>query len=308
MESAWDEKRVDAAVKNVVSAANYARSGLMVNNIACLIVILGLWNQTFTWSNVEQKRLRTAAVECNAMGTAAPDPVKCKELSDAFETVNKLNWDPYNSVSIPVVGVRVDSDDILVLGSLAILVLTTWWWWGLRRMYGVTQKALEVANKHSAADRHSKVSAYIYDKITGAFVFLSHTGPTAHEEAVTWIGRKLGELEDGTMRFLRWAIVRLPVGTVLLELAAQLWELKEPSYATLAEKSYLRDLVTSGHWGEMKFRLWIGVGALLIVGIGIRGCGRWIDRTVQTIAVLGRLAGQNEAATSTLSAHTKSAA
>jgi len=294
----WKEKDVEAVVGNVVDASNTVRRGLVLLNLACLIAMLGLWNQTLNWSAwTEQDRLRAAVARCEKNNTP-----NCTELKYAHETVTRLNWDQYNSLSVPVIGMRLDSDDIPVLGSSGILILITWWWWGLRRQNRATRAALDLIKKDQA-----DLNRYVQHRVEGSFVFLT---ATKTDDQVDWAASARAQRErekdyrmtralhkvlglpsnpsdsvaKGTrlatlMRLLEFGILILPAFTVAFTLGMEIWLLSRPSWV-MEGNTFWQDLAASKHELAMLVRLAFGTVVLVAVVAIVRDCLRWARSTI----------------------------
>jgi hypothetical protein len=322
----WSEKYVDAVVDNAVGATQSARKGFLVINIACLITLLGLWNQQLSWSAwTEQDRLRAGITKCNEAETPdAARKAKCAELTTAFDTVTRLNWDDYNSISVPVVGVRLDTDDVPLLGSVGVFIFVTWWWWTLRRQNHATRDALRlVAEGSGELDR----DRYVRQKVGGAFVLLTPTKDDQPEWAVSEIAQRDREAESALSRALhrslsiphgsspttpgagprsrrggavaiamRFAVVGLqllPVVTVLVAVGLEIWTCTQKSWI-VEGLSFWADLSRAGHAEAMLARLGGAFIALIAVAASLWGCLRWTRSTILMVAQIDLLVEKRE--------------
>ncbi len=317
----WGERCVEAIVDNVVDATGRARRGFLVINIACLITLLGLWNQQLSWSAwTEQDRLRTGVTRCNA--GSSPDAArqaKCAELTTAFAAVTKLNWDDYNSISVPVIGVKVDTDDVPLLGSFGVFILVTWWWWGLRRQNHATRDALRLVGDESS---DLDLIRYVRHRVSGAFVLLTPTKDDRPEwsasteaqqdrESHSALSRALHKslrvpspadaarpsLGSGVvgiaMRFAVVGLQLLPLITVLTAIGMEIWECTQPSWV-IEGLTFWGDISQAGHADAMIVRLAGACVALVAVAVGLWGCVRWTRSTILLVAQIHLLVDRRE--------------
>jgi hypothetical protein len=181
----WVEKRVDTTIAAAVKSVERSRFVFLIINIACVLTLVGQWNTTINWSTrVEEPLLRIAVADCPddqsaGAATPKPGPQACTERQLEQKIVKQAIWSDYNFISVPLLGLRIHSDDICVLGPFALSVLVVWWWFVLRRENHAMRAVLALVRSHPG---NADVGTVVRHAVGSAFVFLT----ASREDAPDW--------------------------------------------------------------------------------------------------------------------------
>ncbi len=118
---------IEARITAIRSSAGRARSALFVATIASATVCVAVWNTYFTWSR------HWAALPEVAGAQAGPLSGPQKRFQDlAFEQQVHLFMEN-KDIDLSLLGIRVSSDDIPILGGLALCLVSLYQLLALRR-------------------------------------------------------------------------------------------------------------------------------------------------------------------------------
>lgn len=118
---------IEGRVTAIRSSASRARSALFVATIASATVCVAVWNTYFTWSR------HWAALPEVADSSAGPMNGPQKRFQDlAFEQQVHLFMEN-KDIDLALLGIRVSSDDIPILGGLALCLVSLYQLLALRR-------------------------------------------------------------------------------------------------------------------------------------------------------------------------------
>jgi hypothetical protein len=298
----WIEKQCTALADGAVKAIDRTRSILLITNVACVITMVSVWNAHLSWSaTAERQRLLDALQSCFANGyELSPNPmsvpkspmsphemVHCRELAIAFNTVTGMNFNDYNSIAVPVVGLHLDTNDMMIFGSLAIIVLQTWEWFALRRENHATRDVLALMKQ----SRDRQVVTYLQTVVGGAFMFLASVTDPPLEEST--MALRAGTGRNPTYRsslLARWAgpsilprklfalLQLLPVLTIAFAMLVWAWALDHPSWIQ-PSKLYWNALMEEGNGPYLRSRLAFACLSLIVVGRMTWGYMQWSAST-----------------------------
>lgn len=151
----WKAERVRALVAAAEAAVQRTRWIFLVLNIGSAILLTAQLNLYVPWV----RHVRERAVGANNV--------------EVVRILDGVLWDGLYNVSIPVIGMKYNADDLIVIGTAAMSVLALWFVYGQRRENHCVGVLWDISR--TAREKNPDLSAYIFDAIAHHFVFTTTT-------------------------------------------------------------------------------------------------------------------------------------
>lgn len=184
----WAAKRIDALVNAAQEASQRSRwyfTALFLSSMLLFSAQIGLYAP---WA---------AFVKDRAYADCIKRDGKEEELChDDLRQLSRVIWVELYNVNIPILGVKVNSDDLVILGPLAISALAVLCWYAFRREHHVIVTLCGLASDNSDA---CAKQAYIYDAIVHHFVL----SPSTDYDGVLY-EKKRNKITRAYLRFMEW--------------------------------------------------------------------------------------------------------
>lgn len=149
----------------------------------------------------------------------------CTTLADAqasFQSASATVWKDLYQLDIPVLGIKVGSDDLALLGTMGLLVLAVWSWFTHRREWASSVAVNTLARRLFVRQSHALL-AKLHHAVVSELVF-----------APVRIGAPLPQTPTGLRRIVAWLfLLTLLLGGAVL-LMAKGWGAAPPADGAVA--------------------------------------------------------------------------
>jgi hypothetical protein len=167
--------QLNARLEGVRDAMQRGRAAIFLTSLASLACLLAVWNNYFSWDRLvfESTHEKNRIADLKESSAAVPS-----ELRGVYKTMDELageelvrNYVDNQKLSLSVIGMSVSSGDLLILGSVAMFMLSVYYFLCARRSNHEMGSLLVEATSHS-----KEYWRYVYFGIRSCIVFnvLSH--------------------------------------------------------------------------------------------------------------------------------------
>lgn len=227
----WKEERVRALVAAAEDAVERTRWVFLVINLGSAIMITAQVNIYWSWA--ERVRARVLGIIADrtvgkqeiakqlideqnmtrelACVTAA---LETKNKEEALNTITRLIWNDLYSVSMPLLGIKYNADDLILLGTAGMSVLALWFFYANRRENHCIGTLWETWKKEKT--NNPDKAAYIYAAVAHYFVFTNTTDNDKpfyrrrKKSKIKWYTGILNKCSDLVSKLFRFLITLLP--------------------------------------------------------------------------------------------------
>jgi hypothetical protein len=270
----WEEKRLAALVDAAEHAIQRARYVFIAINIAGIIMVVAQFNAALPW--IRHSVYRLAEIEQSKARTGIDSqmqPVRDVRL-DLFERELAM-------MSVPLLGMKIHSSDLSVLGSLAMAVLSIWFYFSVRRENHVVAEIAQIAN-HALDDttvpESTEKARYLFHAVAHYFVFTTTTERDTPRGEKPRVGARL------VVKVLMYMPVWVPLVMVACDLLSMslplAWLRILPTYEIGWQRLYVFEAV------EQVLRDCLGVAIAAYTFGRCRDAARFDDATRQELAKL----------------------
>jgi hypothetical protein len=161
----WKHERVRALVSAAENAVQRTRSVFLVLNLGCAVMVTAQLNLYFSWV----RRVRVRAYD-QLMESKEVYGEGIKQVRDRLE---KALWDDLYNVSMPLLGIEYSADDLIIIGTVSMSVLTLWFVYAHRRENHCIADLERIAVDEKLSE--PGLASYIYYAIAHHFVFTTTT-------------------------------------------------------------------------------------------------------------------------------------
>jgi hypothetical protein len=279
----WTAERIKAVVTATTSAVARSRFVFLMLNVAVVLSLIALLNAQVPWIRNTEARVTMELKQQCADETSQKSP-HCKSLEDTRQNLHRLIWNDLDSLAIPILGVRISSEDLGVIVSPSFLILSIWFWYALRRE---NHSVLEIRRIANDSDDHELIR-YLYHGIAHNFVFTTSSEEDEPEEEKVGepSAKKPGKFQfaRGSIRFLDWTPVGIPLAVVFVDLLGSFMRHGGFIYENDTTWSHL------SHGERMEFigRCGFALGCALCTYFVNLRCQRWIANTKKMMEELDK--------------------
>jgi len=172
--------RIEASARS----ERLARFVFAVLTIASVAVSIAGFNFTFSWTHVYADELisreQAESKVFQPEKPFKPKTIHTDKFQDTLVAQHLKNWVDSHSVHIPLLGISILSDDLPLLGSIALLVICIWFYYCCRRenhaIYALLHDAREVkraAKGHEAVTKANELCRFVFQGIAAQFIFMT---------------------------------------------------------------------------------------------------------------------------------------
>lgn len=162
----WKHERVRALISAAEDSVQRTRSIFLVLNLGCAVMITAQLNLYGTWV----WRVRERAYKPEVMEAY-------KGIDEVQKRLEKALWDDLYNVSLPLLGIEYSADDLIVLGTVSMSVLTLWFVYAHRRENHCIADLERIVSEEKP--REAGLASYIYYAVAHHFVFTTTTNNDA---------------------------------------------------------------------------------------------------------------------------------
>lgn len=160
----WKHERVRALVSAAEDAVQRTRSIFLVLNLGYAVMITAQLNLYGTWV----RHVRERAYDSRMVKTYGKAGIE-----EVQKRLEKAVWDDLYNVSLPLLGIEYSADDLIVLGTLSMSVLTLWFVYAHRRENHCIADLERIVSKEKPTE--AGMASYIYYAVAHHFVFTTTT-------------------------------------------------------------------------------------------------------------------------------------
>ncbi len=175
-------------------AQKMSRAAFLVSTIVSLAIIITTWNAYYSWYT--------------------DFPLKEKwpqsEVTKEVQRQIIIQWVESQTISVPILGIKIGVSDGSVFGSVALLIITIWFFLSIRRENHVIGFLLQDTIQYIESETRNKSETrkWIYHGIASYMVFSNITGKS---EPIRVLSEKIENHQpDSMMRWAFKALVFLP--------------------------------------------------------------------------------------------------
>jgi hypothetical protein len=195
-------KTIDSRLEAVKESTRRSRYVFIVMTIMSSAIIAGLWNSMVAWD-------RSWAFQ--------------KDVNSAQEVVRN-EWLRNLYVSASLLGVRVNINDLAVIGSLSLVVIMVWYFFSQRRENRAIVGLLRDCYENKQMD---VLGNYIYEAIVQNIVFINMWGG---DRPIRGLKKDSTTQPKEFIRYVLGALTFLPPITIGLIITSDVWSLLSSSY------------------------------------------------------------------------------
>lgn len=261
-------KRIEVGLNGVKEATSRSRFVFIVMTIAAATILISLWNSTVAWD----KQMAFLARSGNPL-------VAENQRAVTNEWLSRLN------ISVDLLGIRVGTYDLAVIGSSSLIVIMVWFFFSQRRENRAIVGLLRYCSEGLNEKRLSKEACNLaYEGIVQSIVFIEMGGGDKPIKGLV-ANEKKGERNKFIRRIIT-GLVFLPPVTIFLIVIADIYSLTIPSYQRESQEPLWRIMLDGNHdWNVLKIVCFeaFAISACFYTWGLCRKCRAFSKATSQTI-------------------------
>ncbi|HYW73559.1 MAG TPA: hypothetical protein VE961_21230 [Pyrinomonadaceae bacterium] len=250
-------KTIDLRLDAIKDATQRSRYVFVVMTIMTATILISLWNAMLSWDRgvaFEPRPSQTAqANQPQPPGpeAAAPAPsdvnARAMLVAENQRTVTS-EWLKNLVVSVGLLGIRVSTNDLAVVGSLSLIVIMVWFFFSQRRENRAIVGLLrDCSDKYKTGTLSKELCWMVYEAVVQNIVFLDMGGD---DKPLTGLRDQQGNSErNQIVRFILTGMGYLPPLTILMILISDIASLLVPSYLRAHDGLLLGILINDRQYG-----------------------------------------------------------
>lgn len=260
-------KTIDLRLAAVREATQRSRFVFIVMTIMASTILVGLWNAIFSWD-------RGMAFRQSGEGAVATN-----------QELVATEWFKNLFVSVGILGIRISTNDLAVIGSISLIVIMVWFFFSQRRENRAIVGLLRDCKKQTDNGEFDKdLCELIYEGVVQSIVFIDLGGGDKPISGLTETKEK-----SETNYFVRKVLtflVYLPPITIFLIVLADVFTLFIPSYLRQDTKPLISVLYENKKYldlGKIIFFEAVAIAALVYTRRICNTCRDFSTATSETI-------------------------
>ncbi len=125
------EKIIAVRLESVVAATSRTRKTFLIMTVFCAAINIALWNGYLSW--VRDMAMPKIESESNNQGTNDSKIVEAKKKANENKKVLVDEWIRSQTISFNLLGIKLTTFDLSVLGSISLVVVMIWYFFTIRR-------------------------------------------------------------------------------------------------------------------------------------------------------------------------------
>jgi hypothetical protein len=256
--NAVELKTIELRLNAVRDATQRSRFVFIVMTIMTATILISLWNAMLSWDGDMALELRP---QLSPIASPAPSPAASPTPmtdQDRRASLVKANQDTVTSewlknlvVSVGLLGIRISTNDLAVVGSASSIVIMVWFFFSQRRENRAIVGLLRDCSKRVMRGQLSKdVGEMVYEGVVQNIVFIDMGGGDAPLR-----GLSADTTQSERNRFVRTiltGLVFLPPITIILIVVSDLSSVfLTRSYLRISMEHLWKVLLAEHHYGSL---------------------------------------------------------
>jgi hypothetical protein len=226
-------KTIEVRLSAIREATQRSRFIFIIMTIMCSTIIAGVWNTMLSWErgsafdfpNNAPSQARSSS-DSAAVNQFSPEP----KSSDDSAKIVKSEWLKNLYVSAGILGIRVSTNDLAVVGSASLIVVMVWYFFSQRRENRAIVGLLrDCTAKLDAGAVNRDVGKLVYEGIVQNVVFINIGGGDRPIKGI-YKNEDDSKPENEFVRYVLIALTFLPSITIAGVILADLVSLANESY------------------------------------------------------------------------------
>lgn len=267
-------KTIEVRLAAIREATQRSRFIFIVMTIMCCTIIAGLWNTMLSWERSSVFDFPNhASSQAQSPDSNAAVSQSSPQKADEIAKIVRSEWLKNLYVSAGILGIRVSTNDLAVIGSTSLIVVMVWFFFSQRRENRAIVGLLrDCAAKLDNGIISRDVGKLVYEGIVQSIVFINMGGG---DRPIRGIDRNEDDSkpENEFVRYVLIALTFLPSITIALVILADLLSLANESYVQeRGEGPLLFALIAAHKYFALVKIVAFETFALLALGYTLRLC------------------------------------